>query len=582
MLAFRRDVARASAFGPEVYAEGLAADRSGFLAQLDAERRGGRLGSFVAMAQVAHHDRSLSAKVAVRLVSGLLALGRPHEALQVLKDRRYGFAEDPALRPTLARALAATGQMTEALAAAESALALEPGDSAAVGLAEALRDLNGQISAIGDATPWPVVRDLVDRLLALGATKPALEAVRAFLKRGPPIDRTELVNAYRALAAILSLSGQTDVRPLFGLMRRLHPGREEQRDLEMILQGLTEDPSSDVTGLARLLSCRHRGLRLAGALAWSLAGRRAAAIIALSRIAARFQRDLESRNLLARHVGQDVLEKRGFTPVRQTERRKVFDVFPFYNEFEILEIKLNEMADWVDHFVIVEATQTFTGMEKPLNFKDRRHAYAKFEAKIIHVVVDDYPAYIDTAWAREFYQRDMGVVGLQGRCAKDDLVMITDVDEIVSRSAIDGFKGSRARLLMERSRYFLNYREQLSRGEQRGLASVWRAEYLRTCGLSYLRQCNDKKAPAIHDAGWHFTSVADLAGMLLKFQSTSHQEYADLTPDQVDQRLAAIQAGALEPGWERCDVDERFPAFIRENQDRLSHLLLKPPLTAHA
>ena len=45
---------------------------------------------------------------------------------------------------------------------------------------------------------------------------------------------------------------------------------------------------------------------------------------------------------------------------------KVIDCFPFFNELDLLEIRLNELKDVVDVFVLTEAPFTFTGREKPL------------------------------------------------------------------------------------------------------------------------------------------------------------------------------------------------------------------------
>ena len=47
---------------------------------------------------------------------------------------------------------------------------------------------------------------------------------------------------------------------------------------------------------------------------------------------------------------------------------KVVDCFTFYNELDLLEMRLEEMYDIVDNFVIVEATKTFVGKEKKIIF----------------------------------------------------------------------------------------------------------------------------------------------------------------------------------------------------------------------
>ena len=45
---------------------------------------------------------------------------------------------------------------------------------------------------------------------------------------------------------------------------------------------------------------------------------------------------------------------------------KIFDVFTFYNELDLLELRMNILGNSVDYFVINEANITFTGKPKPL------------------------------------------------------------------------------------------------------------------------------------------------------------------------------------------------------------------------
>ncbi len=49
---------------------------------------------------------------------------------------------------------------------------------------------------------------------------------------------------------------------------------------------------------------------------------------------------------------------------------KVYDAFLFSNELDILEIRLQELKDVVDKFVIIESNTTFTGVEKPFMLSD--------------------------------------------------------------------------------------------------------------------------------------------------------------------------------------------------------------------
>lgn len=67
----------------------------------------------------------------------------------------------------------------------------------------------------------------------------------------------------------------------------------------------------------------------------------------------------------------------------------IFDAFSFYNELDLLEIRLHELSDVVDFFVLVEATRTHSGRFKPLYYKMNRHRFSHFNDKIIHIIVDD-------------------------------------------------------------------------------------------------------------------------------------------------------------------------------------------------
>jgi beta-1,4-mannosyl-glycoprotein beta-1,4-N-acetylglucosaminyltransferase len=98
--------------------------------------------------------------------------------------------------------------------------------------------------------------------------------------------------------------------------------------------------------------------------------------------------------------------------------QKIYDCFTFFNELDILEIRLAEMSDVVDRFVLVEATHTFQGNAKPLYFNDNRARFAQWLHKIEHIIVDFpdiFPPTLhkESGWEREEYQRDAIMKGLR-------------------------------------------------------------------------------------------------------------------------------------------------------------------------
>ena len=48
----------------------------------------------------------------------------------------------------------------------------------------------------------------------------------------------------------------------------------------------------------------------------------------------------------------------------------IYSCTMFFNEFDLLDLKIAEELDQVDQMIIVESNQTFRGNEKPLYLKD--------------------------------------------------------------------------------------------------------------------------------------------------------------------------------------------------------------------
>ena len=108
---------------------------------------------------------------------------------------------------------------------------------------------------------------------------------------------------------------------------------------------------------------------------------------------------------------------------------KVYDCFTFYNEFELLELRLKSLWDMVDYFVLVEADINHTNQPKPFYFAERMEEFKEFLPKIRHIPLKvnvDYKGVGD--WQIENGQRNGIMYGLSD-AAPDDLIFISDLDE---------------------------------------------------------------------------------------------------------------------------------------------------------
>ena len=120
----------------------------------------------------------------------------------------------------------------------------------------------------------------------------------------------------------------------------------------------------------------------------------------------------------------------------------IYDCFQFFNEEHILDLRFNVLNEFVDHFVFVESTTDHQGKTKKLNFDPKK--FKKFSDKIIYIVVDDTNEKIKKPHSGgeslvEQHQRNSLMRGLKN-CNDDDLIILSDVDEIPDLSKLHLFK----------------------------------------------------------------------------------------------------------------------------------------------
>jgi len=107
---------------------------------------------------------------------------------------------------------------------------------------------------------------------------------------------------------------------------------------------------------------------------------------------------------------------------------KTYDCFTFFNELDVLEFRLQELYDTVDHFVIAEANLSHSGKPKDYILLDNWDRYKPYADKIIRIQVDDFPETPDS-WVREKFQRWAMIRGLEDR-KPEDIIITSDLDEI--------------------------------------------------------------------------------------------------------------------------------------------------------
>ncbi|XP_077553041.1 beta-1,4-mannosyl-glycoprotein 4-beta-N-acetylglucosaminyltransferase-like [Haemaphysalis longicornis] len=116
--------------------------------------------------------------------------------------------------------------------------------------------------------------------------------------------------------------------------------------------------------------------------------------------------------------------------------RRLVNAINVNHELDLLEVRLRELYDVVDVFVICESNYSARGEPKPLHLlpKLREGFLAPYQNKIVHVFLDHFPKKgREDGWFADGYQRTFlwrqakkQLSGLKD----DDLLILTDADEI--------------------------------------------------------------------------------------------------------------------------------------------------------
>ena len=220
---------------------------------------------------------------------------------------------------------------------------------------------------------------------------------------------------------------------------------------------------------------------------------------------------------------------------------KIYDCIQFFNEENVLDLRLNILDEFINFFVIVESATDHQGNTKKLNFDI--HKFTKFKKKIIYIVVEDTAEAIKKPHLGqnslvERHQRNSITKGLTN-CDDNDLVIISDVDEIPDLNKLNFFdKKNYAVFCQKKFDYKLNLLNE-TEGEWYG-SKVCLKKNLKS--PQWLRDLKFKQYPfwridkirnlqIIKDGGWHFSYLQSPDNIVKKVMSFSLASVRLLNPE---------------------------------------------------
>ena len=217
----------------------------------------------------------------------------------------------------------------------------------------------------------------------------------------------------------------------------------------------------------------------------------------------------------------------------------LIDAFTYFNEKELVELRLKYLNPIVDYFVVIESNITFTGKEKKWNFpevlkgrlKEFSHKIKYHQLNINLEEIKNEESWIidgvkgDDFWRIENFQRNY----IKTACKKfsdDDILIISDLDEIPSIKKLNFILSSDfkkiAPVALEQYLFHLD-------------CNFLRLESWRGSIVATMEICNKfspqkfrtlrNKISYFTDSGWSFSSFGGYERVKQKIESYAHSEH---------------------------------------------------------
>lgn len=261
----------------------------------------------------------------------------------------------------------------------------------------------------------------------------------------------------------------------------------------------------------------------------------------------------------------------------------IYDVISFNGEYDLLEIRLNILNDYVDEFIILEAPTTFSGKDKPLYFDLERKRYEKWWDKIrYHVIDENYTKEeIELAesspsvpkdqpwWKREFLQKESIKKALV-HLKNDDTVFVGDCDEIWNPNILGVVEQSDPTEVYKLKQLVYSYYVNNRSDESWAGTFVTSYQMFKYGCINHFRTNSPKII--LENGGWHFTNMGGVNEIKRKLESYGHQEYNnEAIKSCLDERIKNNQdyIGRSFKFWVE-EVD--LPKYLLDNKDKYIHL----------
>jgi len=272
---------------------------------------------------------------------------------------------------------------------------------------------------------------------------------------------------------------------------------------------------------------------------------------------------------------------------------RIIDCFPYFNEKELLELRINLLYDHVDKFIICDADRTHSGKPKPFTCKDiiDQLGLPKDKIQVVEVELpkNSINSWISDTWIRERMQRNAAAEFIKD----DDICYIGDCDEIIDPKYLNYYASIAEKYsenILRVPLVFLNGRADLRVYDENNIAREWSVPYfcmkhhLKKYTLSEIREAKSTnniidfsdifitENGTIQECGWHFSWMGDNERIKMKCNSFLHYDEVNLVDNYTPSENSTDPLGRTDHILKKYDIN-LLPSKIFE-LERVKNFLL--------
>ena len=260
---------------------------------------------------------------------------------------------------------------------------------------------------------------------------------------------------------------------------------------------------------------------------------------------------------------------------------KIYDCFSYWDEDLLLDLRLNILNEYVDYFVIIEGNKTWQNNFKKFRFNIKK--FEKFEKKIIYIQVKDMPDG-QNPYLRENFQRNAINRGLES-AREDDLIIISDLDEIPNPKKINNFKKEMRYAVFKQLHFYYKLNLHSQKNPYWLGSRICIKKYLKS--PQWLRDLKFKKRPfwridklrlnnIIDNGGWHFCNLKNPAELLYKYKNLCETDDPVVFNEKIEEKYLneaeikkRVELGqdiiGREDNFKKKDIDSTYPDYLIKN-----------------